>query len=191
MIDSVLRFPHPTIDSALKTRDIMDNEELNCLLTSSSAVKKKYTNVIYNFDTLPRHLLNDKFYLCNTKSEHADYKIPGHWVTMLVYQDKIAYCDSFGLFPEPQFITTLLNQKDREIYYMNAHLQNFKASSCGLHSLVFCTAFSYGMSVNSILTNIYGYDSNLHDDEPFFYDLIAKEFVSTYYGETRSIFYEP
>lgn len=166
----------------------MDNEELNCLLLSKPVVRKKYTNSIYTFDTLPEHLLPGFFYISNTKGQYANYDTPGHWVSFLVYDDKIVYVDSFGLFPEPQFLTTLLKAENKEIYYMNAQLQNFKTSSCGLHSLVFCTAFSYDIPVDSILSNIYDYGS--HNDDTYFYDLIAKEFVTAYYGATRSIFYE-
>ena len=41
----------------------MDNEELNCLLLSKPVVRKKYTNLIYTFDTLPEHLLPGFFWM--------------------------------------------------------------------------------------------------------------------------------
>ena len=168
----------------------MDSGELHCLISQNSIVSSRYTGEIYCYDTLPKQLLKGKFYIVNDKSSTSDYSIPGHWLTLCHFENFFLYVDSFGLPVESQFVFPLLEKCNSDIYYMNYCLQNIEASSCALHALVWATCFSFNWTVSDILVNCYDIFNSESKSNPYFFDQIAQKFVSDFYNESRSIFYE-
>lgn len=171
----------------------MDSGELECLIYKNSNVISKYSGKIYSYDNLPKRLIPNKFYIVNDKNSKSDWSIPGHWISLLYYTDPtpfLAYIDSFGLPTEPQFIGPLLSKCSVPIIYMNYHLQNINTTTCGSHCLTFCTLFSYNWSVLEILENYYDIFNPKSKSDPYFFDFKAQSFISEYFDEKRSIFYE-
>ena len=170
----------------------MNSQEMDCLLKNDIVIRKKYTNSIYSYDELPEQLMDNKFYICNTKSSTHDYKsLPGHWICYLNYTTALVYVDSLALYPEPQFLPSMLSLK-KPIFYLNLQLQNWeKSTSCGLHCLTWVTCFAYDLYPDAILNYVYKYDTVDFSKNPYFYDKRASEFVQCYFGESRPIFYDP
>ena len=169
----------------------MDSRELECLINKDSNVLHHYSGSIYSYDTLPDQLVSNTFYICNDKSSKSNWEIPGHWITFLRFPKYCVYLDPFGLEIEPQFLLPLANKCDVPIFYLNVHLQNINCSTCGMHSIVFCSFFSYGWSVEQILEQWYDiYDSKGISNDPYFFDHKAQLFIIIFYGEYRSIFYD-
>ena len=186
----------------------MDSSELECIIYKNARLISKYGGKIYSYDNLPNRLIENKFYIVNDKSSKSDFSIPGHWITLLYYGDHhttpntpntpntpstsfLAYIDSFGLPLEPQFIQPLLQRVQCPILYMNYPLQNINTTSCGLHSLTFCSFFSYDWSVLEILENYYDIYNPKSKLDPYFFDRKAQSFILKFFHEKRSIFYEP
>ena len=165
----------------------MDSEELDCILSSNPITRKCYTNTIYTIDKLPI-LQSNKFYIINTKKSTDSFTIPGHWIAILYYSNKLVFFDSFGFFPPQPIAEILLSvNKNFPIYFNNVGLQNYRATTCALHCLVLAYTFSLNIDVVDVLYYIYNVNQN--NVNKFYYDKIAKNFVRAIFGETRAIQY--
>ena len=167
----------------------MDSEEINCFLKSNIQVDKKYSKKIYCYDTLPKKLVKGKFYIVNTLSSKSSFKIAGHWCIYLYYKNNtLIFIDPFGVFPKPHFIFPMLRSGSRntKYFYNNIQLQNYSTTTCAQHIVALATLFSYNYDIRSIFLKFY------QIRKPSFalkYDLIVNEFLSRFYGEKRSIYY--
>ena len=171
----------------------MDEQEINCILNSNEIVKQHYTGTIYCADTLPLKLAKGKFYISNTKeSTHNFDKEPGHWVSILRYEDgSIFYSDSFGTFPSLQFWMTLLTSNNSSLGYQPYQLQNYSTTTCAIHAICWCTLFSYNCSPSQILEYVYHINDKDKSVSNLDYDNYARQFMKSFYGEKRGLFYEP
>lgn len=171
----------------------MDEQELKCILNTDEQVKKHFTGDIYCVDTLPLHLEKGYFYITNTRKSNHDFESEaGHWVTILFYQDgSLFFCNSFGTFPSPQFWLPLLMSNNTGLTYQPYQLQNYSATSCGMHVLLFSTFFSYDFKPPDILKYVYQIDNKNTSVSNMDYDQIARCFLDRFYGEQRGLHFEP
>lgn len=170
----------------------MDSEEIDCILQSDSAVKKKYTKKIYCFDNLPLKMKKNKFYIVNTLSSKNSFKIPGHWCIYLYYSDnKLAFIDPFGVFPPKKFLDPMIRSSDEKtiLLYNNVQLQNYSTSTCAQHIIFLSTLFSHNYDLRTIFCKFY-HVKNKTDFKFLKYDFIVNSFLMRYYDEYRSIFYD-
>ena len=172
----------------------MDSEELNCLFLNNPLTKAKYTNKIYSVDNVTKIYL-DKFYVINGLPEKSDSSLVDHWYIILSYghssttfSNSLCLIDSFGRFPNTNFLKILAKERNRPLYYLNVALQDEAATSCGLMVATWAAGFSLDMGPREILHSIFNYNPN--DTTPFVYDYLASNFCSLFYGESKSIFYE-
>ena len=110
-----------------------------------------------------------------------------------MYETALIYIDSLSLFPEPQFLPIIFSMKrKKKVFFLNLQLQDWeRATSCGLHCITWVTCFAYDLYPYAILKYIYEYGTVDIVKNPYFYDKRASEFVKLYYGESRTIFFEP
>ena len=173
----------------------MDSQELTCLLKSDNLVKKKFTNKIYCYDTLPRRLQRGKFYIANTRSSKSNFQEEaGHWILYLFYanSNKLVFIDPFGLFPIKKFILPMLRSgnKNTSFFYNNLQLQNFSTTTCGQHVLMIATLFGHNYDILSIFNDFYKVNDHVGNSNNFKYDEIVNHFLLKHFHETRGIFWD-
>lgn len=166
----------------------MDNIELDCLFRKDPLIYNHYSGEIYSRNTIPKNLVKDKFYLVNTSSSHD--KSIGHWVVILAKSESesgATYVDPLGEKP-----TQYLNKRIGQCidYYMDYPVQNLLTTTCGMHAVVFASMYSYGFSVETTLSIVYGINDENAQNDDFYYDKKAKKFLKMMFNENRSIFYE-
>ena len=172
----------------------MNNFELDCILKQNSTVSKCYTNEINTYDTLPSKLKPGYFYIFNTKSANSNHSSVGHWVIFLTKATSLTFIDSFGERPTEYIYSLMLKYQQEQsnncnLYFNNVTLQADAATSCGLHSIVFATTFSYDYTVRDTLKYVYNVDEGCQSNDLFFFDKKAQKFVYIVYNEYRSIFF--
>ena len=134
-----------------------------------------------------------KFYIVNTLSAKSSFKIAGHWCIFLYYKNNVLiFIDPFGLFPKNHFIAPMLRSGNRSTsyFYNNVQLQNYSTTTCAQHVIALATLFSYNFDIKSIFLKFYQIRSDKAvDSTSLKYDHIVNEFLTRFYGEKRSIFY--
>ena len=184
----------------------MDSQELDCLFSKDPLVYKHYSKQIYYLDTIPDQLLPNKFYLINLlKSTDSQDKI-GHWVVILGRKSKHSktdektnektpdmpfhdyiFCDPLGHAP-PRELYNKINHQVK--FYLKFPLQNILTTTCGIHSLILATFYSYGFSIATTLYIVYNVDNPLVKKTNYYYDIRAKQVMAVMFHEHRSIFYD-
>ena len=172
----------------------MDDIELRCIMQKDPIVYKHYSKQIYCIDTLPDQLIPDKFYLINLLSSDELVDNVGHWCVILGRRTQehkntrntesqftdYVYCDPLGDPPPKQLYDKIHKQCK---YYLNFPLQNILSSTCGMHSLILSTFYSYGFTIKTTLLVVYDVNDHSTKKNDFFFYMKAKRVLEIMFHE--------